>query len=366
MIPRSKAVQNDTLLLRRASRRDVARLAGVSPTTITHVLQGNPKTRVSPATRERILRVVRETSYTPHALASAVDGRRTKHIAVVAAKIGRGGHSFLDMIFDACRETAQAAGYYVMSYEVPAKGTPATASLLLDLVRSGRVDGLLINKSDMLTQDVRVLRNEQCPLVVIESTFDVESLGVPAVATDHHLGGKLAAEHLFALGHQRIALVTRVGMNPPDPRSRYQDVVFLEGVREAAQQQGDGKLTILEGDYFDRAQTVAVIEDLLRLDTRPTGILFGDDILALTALGVLTRAGRRVPEDISVVGYGDAGFAEYAEPSLTTVHVPVAELGRLAVLALIDVLEGRPLARQRQVLSPSLVARGSSGSAPRD
>lgn len=348
---------------RRVTRKEVAHLAGVSPTTVTHVLQGNPKTRVRKETRERILRVVKETRYVPHALASVLRRRSEKHLALVLSK-PESADPFISPLLAACREEAQKSGYYLMTHEVGQRLSEDAGRQAFDLYQSGRADGLLIYKPDFLNTSIEFLVKHNAPAVVLESTQSVGLPGIVSVTTDHALGGRIAASHVLALGHRRIAVLTTTLESLPEDRRPYPASFHLTGIRETLAQWNvrPENMCIAEGDVHDRTKTLRALDELAA--HQPTALLAGDDLLAVLALTYFQGRGVYVPKALSIVGYGGSQSAEFTEPALTTVGLPTQETGTLAVQLLLDRMKGRPSGQPLRLLKPLLLSRTSVANAP--
>lgn len=345
---------------RRVTRKEVARLAGVSTTTVTHVLQGNPKTGVSAATREKILRIVSETGYSPHVIASALDQRSLKHLALVLGEPETLDAERISPLLAACREATQKSGYYFMTHEIGRRNVKDAGRQALELFQSGRADGLLVYKPDFLNVGIELLHQYRVPVVVLES---IQPVGLPnsvGVTIDHLYGGKLAARHLLSLGHRRVAVLTSKLESFEADERPWPAEAHLMGVMEVFTQHGmtPENFRVVEGNVHDREQTYGALAALESY--RPTALLAGDDLLALSALTYFQRRGVRIPEELSIVGYGDAPFAKFVDPPLTTIRVPSRQVGTLAVSLLLDLIAGRPVTRFRHLLEPVLASRDST------
>jgi LacI family repressor for deo operon, udp, cdd, tsx, nupC, and nupG len=191
---------------------------------------------------------------------------------------------------------------------------------------------------------------------------------LPSVASDNRGGGRIAARHLLGLGHRRF------GYLMPPPRN-LDAPVRLSGVRDELRAfgGGDGR----DGGTAPPALTIgrggptvaggeAAMDELLAGRPRPTGVVAYNDLMAIGALRAIRRAGLRVPDDVSLVGFDDVAFAAYSEPALTTVRQETAEMGRRAVATLTERLAGasRPARSARIVLPVHLEVRASTGPAP--
>jgi DNA-binding LacI/PurR family transcriptional regulator len=181
----------------------------------------------------------------------------------------------------------------------------------------------------------------------------VEHLGYPTVSTDDAVAVEQAYGHLASLGHERIGMIVGPHDHMPSQRklAAFISMVKQSG-RELAPEQVEHVLFALEGGH-------AATSRMLRHGI--TGIICGSDPLALGAIRAARRAGLRVPEDISVVGFDDSAFMNCTEPPLTTVRQPIEALGRAAVTLLVNQIEGATVTTEELLFEPELVVRGSTG-----
>jgi LacI family transcriptional regulator len=218
------------------------------------------------------------------------------------------------------------------------------------LLRAGHVDALAVSGPRADDPELELLARERFPVVLHGSRPDLD---LPSVDVDNEAGARLAVEHLLAQGHRRIACVTfDLAYTASQER--------LSGYRKALRAAGldvDEELVVVTG-Y--RAGTVsnAVSELLERRDV--TAIFAAADLTAAGVLGALREHGRRVPQDVSLIGFDDIPLAEFLDPPLTTVHVPAVEVGEALATLLLEQLSGDATGGRR-LLPVSLVQRGSDG-----
>jgi DNA-binding LacI/PurR family transcriptional regulator len=338
----------------RATLRDVAERAGVSPQTVSNYLNGRHVTR--PATRERVDRAIRELGYRPNAAARALRSQRARAIAFVFEDPNDLGlHDPLHMEFlHGVAAAAHELDYHLtISRTAPGETVPAA----LRLVREGRADGLVLSLGgleDANRDPIRTLLDEGVPVVLLQQWVNVR--GVFTVSAQEEVGAEQAAEHLTELGHRDLAWVCGKPLWPGPGHRR-------DGFVRAAKAKG-----ARVREWTCEAYTVESARDLmaqeLATDDRPTGVLAANDLIALGVIQQALAMGLRIPEDLSVVGYNDFDFAGWVSPAITTVRVPGGGMGARAVELLVAAIEdGR--SAESVAFQAELIVRGTTGPAPR-
>lgn len=327
----------------RVTIHDIARLLGVSPSTVSRALSG--KGRISPATREKIRRVAEELGYRPNALARGLATRRTGEVGVVihARHLPLDERSFYGVILEAIEAELAVHGYHVLFSTMGDQFFPRC-------VEERRVDGLIILGTDVSEDLVRSLA-EFMPLVLVDHTFP----GIPSVVGDNVGGARLATLHLLDHGHREVAFVAET-LADPSFRARF------EGYRLALRERGLRvcRELVVEGGRRSDSDQVAMAK-LLGGGRVPTAIFAANDFMAVGAIKALTTAGLKIPEDVAVVGFDDGALATLVHPPLTTVRVPRVEMGRAAARKLLALLQGENVNPLVEVLPTSLTVRTSCG-----
>lgn len=307
-----------------ATIRDVARRAGVSTATVSRVLAGigNHRSETIAAVRS----AAEELDYRPSAVARSLRIRRTRTLGLVITDIR---NPFFPDLVQAADVAARAAGYSILLGS--AAYDEERALHYLDLMVDGRVDGVIIASSQVSAPSWRRLLASPVPVVVVNA----EPVGQPVsvITSDNHAGARIAAEHLIELGHRRIAYV-RGSESFTAERPR------LEGFREACRAAGLAPADTPEfpGEgQFESGERAA--RQLLDDGCNVTAIACYNDMTAIGVLRTMLAAGRRVPEDVSVIGFDDIAAAAWVAPALTTLAQQKAEMGRLAVGHLARALE---------------------------
>lgn len=332
---------------RRVTMQDVAERAGVSQPTVSLVLGDNPEARVADATRERVLEAARELGYRPNLLARGLVRRRSYALGVVVPDLS---NPFFADVVSGVEAVAAEEGYAVLLCE----GRHVSAERHLEELRSRLIDGVILDAAG--ESEVPAERLEGLNLVLIDEPTD----RWPGVASDAEAAGRLAAEHLLALGHRRLAFL---GPASPSHAFRFRERGF---VRRLAREGIELPSALLRRVPPTAEGGVRGMTELLGLPEPPTGVFCADDLVAVGALKACLAAGRSVPGEVSLVGCGDVELARLTTPELTTVHVPAREMGARAARLLVRRLEGgevRP--RATRPLPVRLVQRGSSGPAGR-
>lgn len=339
---------------RPTTMRDVAKATGVSQSTVSRVLSGaTSAVPIAPETRERVLAEARRLRYRPNPLASGLRGARTMLLGVIVREIT---DPFFAGAIEAVSAEATARGYNIILGHAHGKADEAMA--LRAVLETRHCDAILVlgDTSDQprLLED---LRGTPVPLVAL---WQGQALpGIRTVNVDNRAGIEAVVELLFELGHRRIGFIA--GRPLGDIRERA--AAFIAKL---------GELRVEVPDvYIQQVQNhpaggVAALETLMALDPPPTAIVASTDLLAIGALHAAHRLGLRVPDDISITGFDDIPLAAFTVPSLTTVHMPIAEMAKVAVHEAMSADSGVAEGGLREhVLEPSLVVRGSTGPALR-
>lgn len=330
--------------------KDVALAAGVDASTVSRVLNNQAAQRVAPETRERILATARELGYQPNPLARGLRTARTRTLGIAVPQLD---NPVLSQILIGATEAAHARDYELLVTLV----TDVTAGpgVYERLARTHRVDGLLVSTLEDDDALVEALTRASVPCVVVNR----EVRGVQnSVAHDGFEAARQSTEYLLSLGHRRIGhLAGRL--------RGYNGAQRLAGYRAAlsAAKVGHDAALVAEAGYTLEGGERAMRELLERTAATapPTAILAATVLSAAGALRALHAAGLRVPEDISVMSIHDVQIAEMLYPPLTTLRLPLYEMGRVAADGLIDILEGK-VSKVSRVLRPEkLVVRDSTG-----
>lgn len=336
--------------------RDVAERAGASVKTVSRVL--NDEKPVSDATRARVLDAIRELDYLPNAHARNLARGRSGTIGVAIAMSAERafGRLFFDDVMRGIGSVADAQGLDILLH--PWGGRMS----VLDLYGQGKVDGLVLMNIPFTDRTLVEVAARGLPAVLAfqPGHSGRSSEGYVWVDVDNVGGMRAAVRHLLDLGHRRFAL-----LNGPADLAVCQ--LRFEGYRTTLAAAGLPVIerSVTSGDFSMESgceRFIALWRSMPEED-RPTGVLCGDDTIALGALDGAQRLGLQVPRDLSVVGFDDIALAGYARPPLTTIRQDALAKGRAAAESLINLLNGT-LATRHRMLPTELVVRGSTGPPP--
>lgn len=326
--------------------KDVARLAGVSTSTVSHVI--NKDRFVSDAIRVRVEDAVRTLNYAPSALARSLKLNQTRTIGML---ITASSNPFYSELVRGVERSCFERGYSLVLCNT--EGDEQRMNRNLETLLQKRVDGLLLLCTETHQPSPAIMtRYPAIPTVMMDwSPFDGDS---DVIQDNSLLGGDIATRHLIEKGFTRIACVT-------GPLDKTPARLRLEGYRAAMQRAG---LAVPEGyeviGDFEFGGGLRAMQSLLALPEPPQAVFMGNDAMAFGAYQALYQAGLRIPQDIALVGYDDIELARYMTPPLTTIHQPKDELGELAIDVLIHRMAQPELQQQRLQLTPVLMERGSA------
>ena len=334
--------------------RELAALSGVSISTVSRALNGDP--RVSPEVRARVTALADHFEYAPNAAARTLVMQRSDLLAVVI----RSGdhrefeHPFYQVVLDGIKRQATARGYDLLLLSHQGEEYGCDSGFFVARARRHQVSGAVVIGTT--EEDVAALARFKIPVMTVElePPAGFESM-VGRVESDNVRGGRLAVEHLHSLGRTRIATITGMLHTAPGRRR-------LEGYRQAAAELGLAVPDeyVQEGD-FSHAAGYEGMAALLRLPEPPDAVCAASDHSALGAIRAVAEAGLSVPEDIAVVGFDDSALASLTHPALTTVRQDKEGIGEVVCKGLIDLIEGRIERPPSVTLPVELVVRESCG-----
>lgn len=320
----------------------VAQRAGVSPSTVSRILNGTAV--VSDDKKHAVDAAIAELGFVPNPVARGLAGGRTLSIGVVTQAIDS---PFYGAALRGIEDVLDPAGYSPLF--VSGHWDADKEARCIEVLRSRRVDGMIVLTGRLSDQALKTCAKS---LPVVVTGRALKAPGLYALNFDNFEGGKLATQHLIALGHTRIAFIAGAPGHP-DSEER------MRGYLSALQSAGiaHNPALTLSGEYHEGSGLSAV--NLLIKGNLPfTAIFAANDQMANGAALGLYRSGMRVPQDVSLVGFDDLPMSSYATPPLTTVHHPSQELGRLAALAMLELLAGKKPKIEMPV--PLLIAREST------
>ncbi|MCX7265936.1 MAG: LacI family DNA-binding transcriptional regulator [Betaproteobacteria bacterium] len=320
----------------------VADLAGVSPSTVSRILNGSAV--VSTAKKKAVEDAIAHLGFVPNPVARGLAGGRTLSIGVVTQAIDS---PFYGPTLRGIEEELDTAGYSPLF--VSAHWDAASEARCIDVLRSRRVDGLIVLHGRLSDQ---ALKNTSKNLPIVITGRSIKGPGLFSLNFDNFTGGVLATEHLIKLGHRRIAFIKGDPLHP-DATERFR------GYKSALQAAGiafDSRL-VMSGDYQE-ITGVQATNHLLDSGQKFTAIFAANDQMAFGAALSLHQHSLRIPEDMSLVGFDNLARSLYVIPPMSTVNQPAYELGQLAATAMLQMLAGKK--PTGSLPAPQLIARDSS------
>lgn len=336
----------------RTTIRELAKCSGVSVGTVSRALNGYPD--VAPKTRARIMRLAAELEYTPAAAARTLATRRSH---VVGVFLETGGdhpdlrHPFFHEVVDGLKHALGEGGFDLLLFAAQPPGSGFAGQTYLNRCHHRGVDGVVLMGMDSVDLEARRLARSDVPCVGVDVDLGAEAV---FVASDNVAGAGMAVEHLYQLGHRRIATITGLIETRPC-------IDRLRGYRSAIQARRLAYRDdyVVYGDYYVDSGRDAM-EQLLALDEPPTGLVVQSDLMAVGAIGAATAAGLMVPHDLSVVGFDDVSMAPHMRPALTTIRQHKVQLGREAGAALLRRIDSSREQPATVTLPVELIVRGST------
>jgi LacI family transcriptional regulator len=329
---------------RRRGMRDVARAAGVSISTVANVLN-NPAV-VAESTRLRVEDAMADIGFVRSGPARQLRGMPSRLVGSVTLDQANPFYAELNRGIEDCLDEV---GCMVLACSTDVQ--PGKELRILRLLEEQSPRGIIITPTGENLAQLDAISDRGTPVVLLDAPRG--ALDLCAVAVDHVLGGRLAGEHLIALGHRRIAYLSGTWDGGPVADRR-------AGLRQAMREAGLApplEVHIAVADFF--SGTESAVYDLLHLPAPPSAVVCLNDITAVAVVRALQERGVRVPADMSVVGYDDLPFAEHLQPPLTTVRRPIREMGRVAAELLLS--ESAASHEHRElVFAPELVTRATT------
>jgi DNA-binding LacI/PurR family transcriptional regulator len=326
---------------------DVARAAGVHPSTVSRVLNDSDRAAVRPETRERIQAAARQLRYRPNVLARGLKTAATATFGMLVPSLRNPVYS--EIVRGAVAEAA-ARGYVMLLAE---DDSTVTEQAWDRLVEEGRIDGILVASAAPGNPILELVSGSRVPYVFVNRRVPGSGRNVFMREAD---ASRLAAEHLIALGHTALAQIAGpLGLDTAGRRAAgFSDAVVSAGLG----------LPVLVEAPFDERGAFAAMGRLLAARTPPTGVWVSNLNQAIGALACLRRGGVRVPGDVSLITYGDDPLAEFLEVPLTAIRMPLGELGRTAIAELAAQIEGRAPRDLEVMTAPELIERSSTAAPP--
>jgi len=336
---------------KRVTSQDVANLAGVSRTTVSFVLNDVKGFNISPETRQKVLSAAETLNYVPDATAQALASRRAKAIGLVMTRSPHhiATDAFLPQIIGGLMEVIKDNKLRLLIEYVEVEHQDRA---YLELARAKHIDGMILLTPRLDDTGLKKLEQVDIPTVLMGQ---LEGSDFYSVDVDNKLAAQQAVQHLLELGHTQIACIVNAPSSyasSPDRVAGYKNALVAAGITP-----NDGLIRYAD---FDPQSGYEQMQSLLAADKKFSAVFVASDNVAMGVKAALREAGLRIPEDISLVGFDDIPWAQYADPPLTTVHLQAQEMARRACLMLMDLLQGKEPKAKQQIVETHLVVRKSA------
>ncbi|KMT66871.1 LacI family DNA-binding transcriptional regulator [Catenovulum maritimum] len=325
--------------------KDVAKLAGVSPATVSRVL--NDAAKVSDKTRKKVEDAVQQLGFVPNANARALVKKSTKTIGVVLSELA---DPFFAMMAHSIELAASRKGIKVLISTGSSEAEKERQAI--NNLRSERCDAMIVNSKALDDESLITLANSISGFVLINKF--IPAIKSHCIGFDNFKGGQLMAEYIASLGHQDIAVITS------DNRAHDANL-RISGIKHEMSNQGlslaDNAIICAQNDY---AGGRAALAHLLDNKIRFTALLCFNDQMALGAIAQLKACGLNVPDDVSVIGFDDLIYAQYCSPKLTTIKYPIDIMAEKATEMALALSQKKETNSQGYQYQPSLIRRAST------
>ena len=342
--------------------RDVAKESGFSSTTVSIVLNNAPLARYIPVTtKRRIERAAKKLGYRPNVFARSLRSKRSNTVGVMVFDMA---DPYCTLVLRGIENSLYQASYLPILTDV--HNERSRFERYLEMLLDRRIEALIV-VANWLFVNIEVLADlEKSSVPTVMIGHELQNRSISSVIVDNELGAHAAIEHLYSLGHRKIAFIR-------GPKTLSDSAPRWKGVRAFAKSSGLDLDTRLIAELPESSDPVSsfevgyqLTEELLKQKRAFTAVMAFDDMTAFGAIRALAKAGLRVPQDCSVIGFDDVAACSLYTPPLTTVRQPLEAMGAMAVSIALDginaVLEKREVAAVHRKLAPELALRESTSS----
>ncbi|MDD9269380.1 LacI family DNA-binding transcriptional regulator [Paenibacillus sp. GCM10023248] len=328
---------------------DVAKMAGVSKTTVSRILNGN-YSQATEETKERVLKIIRDLNYRPNPMARGLKQMRTNIIGIVLSNLS---NPFWSRVLEGVEDTCRLSGYSLMVCN--SNEDSEREAGLIEGLQMRQVDGIIVNPTVNNKELYTEIVQKKYPLLVINRR--ISDLDVDDVVVDNMQGARLAVEHFIQMGRRRPVCF----VYEPEGISTWQERIlgFQEAMRDNGLEVTEQSVIRVE-NAAGRAKKSAL--DFFRQEPDADAIFSTNNMMTLEILEGLKELGIEVPGRIALIGYDETVWAKHLNPPLTTIEQPAYEMGRIAAKNLIQRIGSKTVRKPKHVvLKPNLIARSSSG-----
>lgn len=339
-------------MIKRVTAQDVAKAAGVSPTTVSFVLNNIEGMRISRKTRDRVLEVAKSLNYHPDSSAQKMARGKTSVIGLVLRQNPEKAYAdlFIQDVMQGISNVIRENGYQLLFIPLPPEDKESNYS---KLINERHVDGLIVSGPTDQDYELVDVYKEGAKIVLMGK---IRGSNIPFIDIDNVKSAEIATAHLVSLGHTDIAMITNASMNYDSSKDRYQGFQNVLKKNKIALREE----WVLLGDRTPESGYDAM-QQLLSQKQRPSAVFIASDTVALGAMNACYEKKIKVPDDLAIVGFDDIALSRYVIPPLTTVHLPAYSLGLGAATMLIQQLNNEFIESNEIILQTKLVIRESSG-----
>lgn len=329
-----------------ATISDVAKLSGLSKTTVSRVINNHPY--VSDKKREKVLEAMEELGYTPNPSARRLRGQLTTTIGVIVPRIV---NPFFSYLVNSIERAAYKKGYQVLICQSHEDKEKEIA--FLNLLKTRQVDGIIMTS---IENDWKLIESYNKYGSILLCNDYVDQAVVPMIRLDQTKGAYLGVKHLIEKGHQKIAYCTG-GLFDKEGKGKDRNQGFQKALYEAGMQINPNWIFINQHTIEDGKQ---ILKQIIELDDRPTAIFTGSDEIASGIMIEAKELGLTIPNDLAIIGFDDQPVAEILDPKLTTIRQPVDQMGKKAIEVMIEMLENPKMEIKNYELPIELIVRQST------
>ena len=335
---------------KRATSRDVAKLARVSRTTVSFILNNVTGVSISTATRKRVLEAAKKLNYSPNVAGKKLVSGKSYTIGLVLCQSAEQifTDAFLPQVILGVEQAAMQQGFHVLLKPVDPNDTGGYARLITE----NHVDGILLSGPRQDDGALMRLHEQRVPIMLMGQLPETD---IPFVDINATAGAELAVSHLIERGHRCIGMITNAPFDYTSAQQRREG--YVKALKKAKL---PVKRTLIKAGNYTPASGYEAMKALLQVVPELTAIFIASDVVAMGAILAIKEAGLRIPKDIAVVGFDDIPLAEYYDPPLSTIHLPAFGLGWAGGERLIRLIQGEGLSDASLLLESTLIARQSS------
>jgi DNA-binding LacI/PurR family transcriptional regulator len=340
--------------MKRPTSADVAKLAGVSRTTVSFVLNNIPDTNIPESTQQKVIEASKQLNYHPNATARKLASGKSMMIGLVQLQSAEQAFNdaFLLQVFIGLEQVARNNGFHVLLKHI----NHSNPREYLSLFAENHVDGIILSGPLLHDPELVKLHQQGLPIMLLGQMAEAD---IPFVDINTELGSEIAAGHLITEGHRRIAMITNAGLEYSSAQQRKNG--YLSALRKAGLTIDPGLIKL--GD-FTPSSGYSAMKELLNAPVRPTAVFVASDVVAIGALQAIKQEGLKIPADISIIGFDDIPMAQYFDPPLSTVRLPAFGLGWAAGERLLRLILGEGLDQNGVLLDTELIIRKTTTQAP--